>query len=72
MVDCEGGYVYQIWLPLFKLLFAINGDGIRLKTEESVHENSTNEKIDVRFTYDFEDQKLDLCGMEVCLSNEDE
>lgn len=42
----EGDYTYQIWLPLIKKLFNINGDNsnVRLKVAESVLDNSTDDK----------------------------
>jgi hypothetical protein len=83
----EGDYTYQVWLPLFKRLFAIGESGIRLKAGESVSEDTTNEKwqiysdnfsgiigfkVDIRFLHDYDDQEYDLCNIEFCLLNEDD
>jgi hypothetical protein len=40
----ERDYVYQIWLPLLSKLFNINKNIVRIKTGETVPENTTKSK----------------------------
>ncbi|KAG1462710.1 hypothetical protein G6F56_005454 [Rhizopus delemar] len=77
----EGEYTDQIWLPIFKSLFAINGNLIRVKKGETVPTDSTIEKsnffsanrhitgfkTDIRFIFDYKESEFDIGGAEVCL-----
>ncbi|CAO3691072.1 unnamed protein product [Rhizopus stolonifer] len=79
----EGDYTDQIWLPIFKSLFAINGNLIRVKKGETVPTDSTIEKSnfystnkhiigfksDIRFIFDYKGSEFDIGGAEVCLPN---
>lgn len=77
----EVDYLTGIWVPVFKALFAINNNLIRIKTGETVPEDSTEGKatlyddldniigfkVDIRFIVDFKDFEFDLGAAEVCL-----
>lgn len=79
----EYDYTNQIWLPIFKSLFAINGNLIRVKKGETVPTDSTTEKsnlhagndhiigsnTDIRFIFDYKNVEFDIGGVEVCLPN---
>jgi hypothetical protein len=41
----EGDFTFTIWMPLFRRLFNINSNIIRLKPNESVPDDSTSEKV---------------------------
>ncbi|KAI8375470.1 hypothetical protein BD560DRAFT_326923 [Blakeslea trispora] len=56
----ESDYTDQIWLPIFKSLFAINGNLIRVKKGETT---------DIRFIFDYKESEFDIGGAEVCLPN---
>lgn len=72
----ESDYTDQIWLPIFKSLFAINGNLIRVKKEETVPTDSTIEKssfystskhiigfkTDIRFIFDYKESEFDIGG----------
>jgi hypothetical protein len=80
----ESDYTDQIWLPIFKSLFAINGNLIRVKRGETVPKESTIEKsslystnkhiigfkTDIRFIFDYKESEFDIGGAEVCLSDD--
>jgi hypothetical protein len=42
--NSEGNYLTEIWLPVLKSLFAINGNLIHLKFGETIPDDSTEEK----------------------------
>lgn len=77
----ERDYVYQIWLPLFSKLFNINKNIVRIKTGETVPENTTESKADLyhdhtnvvgfktdlRILVDFDEEEFDLVCGEGCL-----
>ncbi|CAO3663322.1 unnamed protein product [Rhizopus stolonifer] len=77
----ERDYLYQLWSSLFTKLFNIHGNIIRIKTSETVPDNTTISKmklykesdhvigfkVDLRFILDLEDEEIDIgCG-EGCL-----
>ncbi|CEG69827.1 hypothetical protein RMATCC62417_05831 [Rhizopus microsporus] len=77
----ERDYLYQLWSSLFTKLFSIHGNIIRIKTSETVPDNTTISKmklykesdhiigfkVDLRFILDLEHEEIDIgCG-EGCL-----
>ncbi|KAG2204323.1 hypothetical protein INT47_009365 [Mucor saturninus] len=77
----ERDYIYQIWLPLLSKLCNINKNIVRIKTGETVSENTTVSKAnlyhnhtnivgfktDLRILVDFDDEEFDLVCGEGCL-----
>ncbi|KAI7889040.1 uncharacterized protein EV154DRAFT_515649 [Mucor mucedo] len=77
----ERDYIYQIWLPLLSKLYNINKNIVRIKTGETVSENTTESKAnlyynhtniigfktDLRILVDFDDEEFDLVCGEGCL-----
>jgi hypothetical protein len=76
----KGDFTFTIWMPLLRRLFNINSNIIGLKPNESVSDDSTNEKVyiysdshtnligfkvDLRFLYDFEGKEFGICNV-VC------
>lgn len=58
----EGDLTFTIWMPLFRRLFDINSNIIRLKPNKSVSDDSTNEKV-----YIYSDSHINLIGFKVDL-----
>jgi hypothetical protein len=79
--NSEGNYLTEIWFPVLKSLFAINGNLVRLKVGETIPGDSTEEKsrlyvgekhivgfkTDIRFICDYDDSEFDIGALEVCL-----
>jgi hypothetical protein len=79
----ERDYDYQIWLPLLSKLFDINKNIVRIKTGETVPENTTESKAnlyhdhaniigfktDMRILVDVEEEEFDLVCGEGCLQH---
>lgn len=79
--NSEDDYSNQVWVPVFKALFSIHDNLIRLKTGETVPDDSTNGKatlydsmnkvvgfkIDIRFLFDYDGYEFDLGAAEVCV-----
>ncbi|KAG2204295.1 hypothetical protein INT47_009337 [Mucor saturninus] len=77
----ERDYIYQIWLPLLSKLYNINKNIVRIKTGETVTENTIESKAnlyynhtnivgfktDLRILVDFDDEEFDLVCGEGCL-----
>lgn len=77
----ERDFAYQIWLPLLKKLFHINGDLVRLKIGETVLSGSTHSKselypshdkiigfkVDIRIIFDYKMDEFDIVCGEACV-----
>jgi hypothetical protein len=77
----ERDFSYQLWLPIFRKIFRINDEVIRIKVGEtvlsvsteskaSIYSNSSNIigfKVDMRFLLDFETEEFDLACAEACI-----
>jgi hypothetical protein len=78
----ERDFAYLIWLPLFKRLFCMNDNFVRIKVGETVLCDSTScksilypeltnvigFKVDIRILFDFKNTEFDLVAGEACIS----
>lgn len=79
----ERDYLYQLWLPIFRSLFNINNNTVRIKTGETVLQGSSEAKaalyadqthvigfkIDLRILLDIGQEEFDLVCGEGCLES---